>query len=300
MATELTGLNLENVDVPTSFALPFGTFERALERDNETRDALAVAVAAIDAATSPESRREALSNARDIIATRLVCPEELENALAAAAATLSSTTDIASLWNAVCGVWASKWTERAWLSRKSCGIDDADLNVAVLLMELVDADLAFVAHTANPVTGDEGEIVGEICVGLGETLVGNDAGSALAFTVRKSTGDITVRSLPSKLCGHFAPEGGTVIARSDSNGEDLEDFAGAGLYDSITAAPTESRVVDYAQTPVVWNADARDALIRRVAEVASAVAASRGKPQDIEGAIAGDRLVLLQTRRQIC
>ena len=300
MATELTGLNLENVDVPTSFALPFGTFERALERDNETRDALAVAVAAIDAATSPESRREALSNARDIIATRLVCPEELENALAAAAATLSATTDIASLWNAVCGVWASKWTERAWLSRKSCGIDDADLNVAVLLMELVDADLAFVAHTANPVTGDEDEIVGEICVGLGETLVGNDAGSALAFTVRKSTGDITVRSLPSKLCGHFAPEGGTVIARSDSNGEDLEDFAGAGLYDSITAAPTESRVVDYAQTPVVWNADARDALIRRVAEVASAVAASRGKPQDIEGAIAGDRIVLLQTRRQIC
>ena len=97
-----------------------------------------------------------------------------------------------------------------------------------------------------------------------------------------------------------ADEGGTVIARSDSNGEDLEDFAGAGLYDSITAAPTESRVVDYAQTPVVWNADARDALIRRVAEVASAVAASRGKPQDIEGAIAGDRLVLLQTRRQIC
>ena len=109
-----------------------------------------------------------------------------------------------------------------------------------------------------------------------------------------------MRSLPSKLCGHFAPEGGTVIARSDSNGEDLEDFAGAGLYDSITAAPTESRVVDYAQTPVVWNAGARDALIRRVAEVASAVAASRGKPQDIEGAIAGDRIVLLQTRRQIC
>ena len=300
MAKELAGLRLENVDVPASFALPFGTFERALERDDETRAALDVAVAAIDAATSAESRREALSDARDIIATRLVCPEELEDALAAASATLSATTDIASLWNAVCGVWASKWTERAWLSRKSCGIDDDDLNVAVLLMELVDAELAFVAHTANPVTGDEDEIFGEICVGLGETLVGNDAGSALGFTVRKSTGEITVRSLPSKLYGRFAPVGGTVIARSDSNGEDLEDFAGAGLYDSITAAPTESRVVDYTQTSVVWNADARDALIRRVAAVASAVAAARGKPQDIEGAVAGDRLVLLQTRTQIC
>ena len=115
MAAGLARLNLENVDVPTSYALPFGTFERALERDNETRDALAVAVAAIDAATSPVSSR-GVARRRDIIADSASCVG-VENALAAAAATLSATTDIASLWNAVCGVWASKWTERAWLSR---------------------------------------------------------------------------------------------------------------------------------------------------------------------------------------
>jgi phosphoenolpyruvate synthase/pyruvate phosphate dikinase len=155
-------------------------------------------------------------------------------------------------------------------------------------------------HTANPVTGDSDEIFGELCVGLGETLVGNDAGSALGFTVKKSTGEITVRSLPSKLCGHFAPDAGTVIARSDSNGEDLEDFAGAGLYDSVTAEPTTERVVDYTACPLLWNAAARDALVRRIADVAKAIESYKGKPQDIEGAVVGDQIVLLQTRTQIC
>jgi phosphoenolpyruvate synthase/pyruvate phosphate dikinase len=186
------------------------------------------------------------------------------------------------------------------LSRKSCGIDDKDLNVAVLLMELVDAEFAFVVHTANPVTGDADEIFGEICVGLGETLVGNDAGSALGFTVSKSTGEVTLRSLPSKLCGHFAPSGGTVIARSDSNGEDLENFAGAGLYDSITAEPTQERVVDYTASSIVWNSHAREAMIRRISDIAKSVESYRGSPQDIEGAVVGDRIVLLQTRAQIC
>ena len=300
MAKELAAMNVTDVDVPGSFALPFGTFERVLAEDDETRLSLETAVAAINAATSATARREALEDARNIISSRLLCPSGLEAALHDAATSLSSTVEMERLWDAVCGVWASKWTERAWLSRKACGIPDEDLNVAVLLMELVDAELAFVVHTANPITGDSDEIFGEICVGLGETLVGNAAGSALSFTMSKSTGAITVRSLPSKLYGHFAPSGGTIIARSDSNGEDLEDFAGAGLYDSITAEPTEERVVDYASSHIVWDAVARESVIKRVAAIARKIAESRGGPQDIEGAIVGDRIVLLQTRAQIC
>ena len=38
-------------------------------------------------------------------------------------------------------------------------------------------------------------------------------------------------ALPSKRQGLFAPVEGTLIARSDTNGEDLEGYAGAGLYD---------------------------------------------------------------------
>ena len=49
---------------------------------------------------------------------------------------------------------------------------------------------------------------------------------------------------PSKSDGMFVRE--SLIFRSDSNGEDLEGYAGAGLYDSITMDTTELRKVDYA------------------------------------------------------
>lgn len=48
---------------------------------------------------------------------------------------------------------------------------------------------------------------------------------------------------PSKSDGMFVPE--SLIFRSDSNGEDLEGYAGAGLYDSITMDATELKKVDY-------------------------------------------------------
>ena len=48
---------------------------------------------------------------------------------------------------------------------------------------------------------------------------------------------------PSKSDGMFVPE--SLIFRSDSNGEDLEGYAGAGLYDSITMDKTKLKKVDY-------------------------------------------------------
>ena len=52
-----------------------------------------------------------------------------------------------------------------------------------------------------------------------------------------------VIAYPSKGDGMFVCE--SLIFRSDSNGEDLEGYAGAGLYDSITLDTTETRKVDY-------------------------------------------------------
>lgn len=48
---------------------------------------------------------------------------------------------------------------------------------------------------------------------------------------------------PSKSEGMFVPE--SLIFRSDSNGEDLAGYAGAGLYDSITLEASSLKKVQY-------------------------------------------------------
>jgi len=58
--------------------------------------------------------------------------------------------------------------------------------------------------------------------------------------------------------------------------------------------------VDYTASSIVWNSLAREAMIRRISDIAKSVESYRGSPQDIEGAVVGDRIVLLQTRAQIC
>ena len=90
-----------------------------------------------------------------------------------------------------------------------------------------------------------------------------------------------------------------MIVRSDSNGEDLEGFAGAGLYDSVTVVPTESHVVNYADEPLVWDEAKRAALLSRLVALVVAVEAETGAPQDIEGCVVGNDIYVLQSRNQV-
>ncbi len=58
--------------------------------------------------------------------------------------------------------------------------------MAVLIQQVVEADYAYVIHTANPLTGNRDELYAEVVLGLGETLVGNYPGRALGFVCRKA------------------------------------------------------------------------------------------------------------------
>lgn len=97
----------------------------------------------------------------------------------------------------------------------------------LVTLQVVPAEYAFVLHTADPVTSARGQLFGEVVVGMGESLVGNTPGRALSFTAG-ADGRPHLLSLPGKRTGLFSSAAGNVIARSDSNGEDLEAFAGAG------------------------------------------------------------------------
>jgi alpha-glucan,water dikinase len=95
-----------------------------------------------------------------------------------------------------------------------------------------------------------------------------------------------------------ALHGAGVIFRSDSNGEDLAGYAGAGLYDSILAEPARETLVDYSQERLVWDDGFRQKLLRQIAELGIEVERILGSPQDIEGAMAKEQLYLVQTRPQ--
>lgn len=113
----------------------------------------------------------------------------------------------------------------------------AHSRMAVLVQVMVDADAAGVAFTANPITGERGEVVITAVRGLGERLVSGEA-----------------------VGEEWMVRGDDAVRRRDSE-------------DAISA----EQVV-------------------RVAELARRVEEHFGMPQDIEWAISGDKLYLLQAR----
>ncbi len=295
-STNLNGLRGKLSDwihLPKSIALPYGVLERVLddERNHRLRDECGALIA-----VAGDNPSEELAQVRAKL-LQLTAPSELQGALQEhwQRAGLPPVS-WEQTWNAIRRVWASKWNDRAYLSRRARGVPHDSLQMAVLIQEVVPAEYAFVIHTANPLTGAREEIFAEVVLGMGETLVGNYPGRALSFLCRKNNLKPEILSYPSKSIGIY---GKGVIFRSDSNGEDLPGFAGAGLYDSFLAEGPHYRRLDYRGEKLVWDAKFRDELLRSIARIGLEVERLLGSAQDIEGAVAGGRFHVVQTRPQV-
>ncbi|KAJ4808981.1 Glucan water dikinase [Rhynchospora pubera] len=201
-------------------------------------------------------------------------------------------------WLAIKKVWGSKWNERAYFSTRKVKLDHEYLCMAVLVQEIISADYAFVIHTTNPSTGDSSEIYAEVVKGLGETLVGAYPGRALSFVCKKSDPNSPkVLGYPSKPIGLFIKR--SIIFRSDSNGEDLEGYAGAGLYDSVPMDEEEEVVLDYSTDPLIMDQNFRHTILCSIASAGSAIEDLYGSPQDIEGVVKDGKIFVVQTRPQM-
>jgi rifampicin phosphotransferase len=75
------------------------------------------------------------------------------------------------LINAVQRCWGSLWTERAISYRTRLGIDSADVGIAVVVQRMINAEVAGVMFTADPVSGDRETIMIDASIGLGEAVV---------------------------------------------------------------------------------------------------------------------------------
>ncbi|KAG1366257.1 putative alpha-glucan water dikinase 2 [Cocos nucifera] len=201
-------------------------------------------------------------------------------------------------WSVSSKVWASKWNERAYFSTRKVKLDHDSLCMAVLVQEIISADYAFVIHTTNPSSGDSSEIYAEVVKGLGETLVGAYPGRALSFICKKNDlNSPEVLNFPSKPIGLFIRR--SIIFRSDSNGEDLEGYAGAGLYDSVPMDEEEKVVLDYTSDPLVMDRNFRLSILSSIAKAGAAVEELYGSPQDIEGVVKDGGIFVVQTRPQM-
>jgi pyruvate,water dikinase len=171
-----------------------------------------------------------------------------------------------ALWQAVRRVWASAAGAHALAYQG--GRDARGLAMAVVIQEMVDAAVAGVAFSSDPVSGDRDTVVVSAVLGLGEGLVSGEL-DADTYRVRFVSGapsrpDVTPAHKPRAV--RLAPSGGTRV-------EDVPE----GQRDAPSLGDDEALAI---------------------AGVARRIAEASGAPQDIEWALHGPsrELVVLQAR----
>jgi pyruvate,water dikinase len=122
--------------------------------------------------------------------------------------TVLSVSGEAAVVNAIHRCRTSGDSGRIAAYRRQHGIAAAGNGVAVLVQQLVAADIAVVAFSVNPVTDSAGEVVINATWGLGESLVAGSV-SPDAYRVNKDNWTIMERSVPVKRRMVVLDAGGT-------------------------------------------------------------------------------------------
>jgi phosphohistidine swiveling domain-containing protein len=166
------------------------------------------------------------------------------------------------LLEAVVNCWSSLWTARAIGYRIRNGIDHNEAALAVVVQEMVPSDASGVLFTANPLTGLRTESAIDATLGLGEALVSGQV-EPDHYVVDTLERRILTKTLGAKKISTRGKRGGGV--------ETIEE-----------------------------DAEGRQALsdeqILQVAEAGTQIQDEYAFPQDIEWALAADKLYILQSR----
>ena len=171
---------------------------------------------------------------------------------------------IEALLDAVRCCWASLWTERAVSYRANLGLDQRKIQLAVVVQRMVEASVAGVLFTANPVTGKRRQAVIDANPGLGEAVV-SGATNPDHFVVNTATGEIIERRLGDKR----------IVIRGSAGGGTLRTESSDGSNETCLS----------------------DEQIRKLVKLGARVEAHYGTPQDTEWAIdAEEQLWLTQAR----
>lgn len=159
--------------------------------------------------------------------------------------------------------WASYWNTRALAYRHKEGIDQMGSGIAVVVQQMVDARSSGIMFTSDPVSGKKDRIIIESSWGLGESIASGLV-TPDRFICDKMTARTIDRNVNRKVTGIFLSKEGSRSVR---------------IADDRQMAPSLTKDE-----------------IAMVAKMGRRIESYFGSPQDVEWAIEGDRLLILQSR----
>lgn len=164
------------------------------------------------------------------------------------------------------------------------------------VQEMLAPELSYVLHTRDPMVASEsaaGSVYAEIAPGMGETLASGTEGSAWRMSVGSEPGDVTMRAFANFSQAYMPVLGsqgqlvpGNSIYGSQDDGETQE----AGM--------VRQRTVAYSQHYLSKDEDKRKSLAARLYKIGKFLEDEMGSPQDVEGAVLGDSMYVVQSRPQ--
>ena len=166
---------------------------------------------------------------------------------------------------AVRNCWASLWAVRAIGYRHENGVAQQTVAMAVVVQPMVASEVSGVLFTANPTTGDRSEMIVNASFGLGEAIVGGEV-TPDTFIVDRDTLTTKETVIGTKEL---------MIVSADGQGTSTRESSNAERQRSSLAEP----------------------VLKELAQLAADVEQHfGGVPQDIEWAVSGAKLSLLQSR----
>jgi rifampicin phosphotransferase len=167
------------------------------------------------------------------------------------------------LLEAVINCWSSLWTARAIGYRIRNGIDHNEAALAVIVQEMVQSEASGVLFTANPLTGLRSESVIDATLGLGEALVSGQV-EPDHYVVDTLNHRILAKTLGAKKISTRGKAGGGVETIEADADEEKQALA--------------------------------DEDIQELTRLGQQIQNEYGFPQDIEWALAENKLYILQSR----
>lgn len=163
------------------------------------------------------------------------------------------------LFRGIKQVWASKWSNLAYWSRRNHAIEHGEIQPNVIVQNVVPVDYTFTINTADPRSNDKNKIV----VQLSQGIYSGFPNSPYIFEYDKTTGNIKRTALATKARMKNLEK---IVMNDDNNFHWL---------------PT-----DYSKDPLNKGKREYSPIIKQIMDVAKFIEANMdGKPQDIEGGI---------------